>query len=1067
MTSVTAPEATEDVNFTQAPDGVDTSQAEAALKAKLSRKRTKSGCLTCRKRRIKCGEERMVCKNCIKSKRHCEGYSQRVVFKPPNFLDYQAAPNGGAHIVFQAMPGPGQPMAYQAMPNGTYAHDPGMYTQLRPRPLDQPVRHVDPATYQHVFATPQQQMHGMNGVHGQGMANPSHMYGQQVTAPSGPPMPNGAYVLGQPMHDGTANAGWTNSGSARRQSHVQYQIPPHVMAGYNPHLTGAPPQPAILASNDRTPAVPSSQAARAQPRVATNLQPRLQPAPQTPASTRQGPQKPWEALSYTPRPELSRPIDLPPSIQTPVTYARSEHVIYAPVAGPAYVPDAEYHDFTAQPLRHHTPTQLLTDAAVEVQDDDYYDVQSDEEMEFESSTAITTNHRPQRMLQRMLHNNRMNEQNMQIRRYDTFLENGMLDHYRVDEVANPLRNPATARVFAHFISATGPSLSTFERHPVSSSVLFTEGSVPFSQQGLWTYTMPMAALRNQGLLHAMLALASLHIARLQGGATTPSLQHYMWSLKRIHKSVGSKEPKRRLQVTTIAASMLLGFYELMTADHVKWNRHLAGAKQLFVETDFIGMTRQFRRMKREKWANEQQNGRRNSIFTSLSSGVDLLDQMDDVDETMVSRFVGRQVRYDDAGHFESPRSAIPEELDIAKFEILKDLFWWYAKQDAYQSVVSGNALLMDYSRWADCPPRAPLGRPDAIYGSFDHLILLLGRIADFSSRDRARKLKQMEQNGGQWIPAPGMNIPRPPQPPPTSESAAPPPPQAGPMFFGMAPPPRTNVQMPASYNPAHYAFTPKQEHASSPIDLRVATEAALAEYGRIRAALQEYAAALNIEAFQPLGPDLHMPFDTPFGPAKTYQRYDIALLWAVYNMAVIIAIRSHPHMHPAAHAAAAIAAPETAFFANEIGAITAGMNTSPANQPLNPTLGAALSESCMPSFFAAVQYMRPDQRHDTAMRIYGIALRTGWGSAELIANGCETAWVKAAEAIPPRGPPYTRVLRPQSSDDPRLNGSWERVDPNSEPEAGDEGDRRFLKSKPNARLNWAVGVLGTEEDVKA
>lgn len=47
------------------------------------RKRTKTGCLTCRKRRIKCGEERPTCANCIKSKRQCEGYNQRVIFKTP------------------------------------------------------------------------------------------------------------------------------------------------------------------------------------------------------------------------------------------------------------------------------------------------------------------------------------------------------------------------------------------------------------------------------------------------------------------------------------------------------------------------------------------------------------------------------------------------------------------------------------------------------------------------------------------------------------------------------------------------------------------------------------------------------------------------------------------------------------------------------------------------------------------------------------------------------------------------------------------------------------------------
>ena len=54
----------------------------AAQQAKV-RKRTKTGCLTCRKRRIKCGEERPTCSNCLKSKRQCEGYNQRVVWKQP------------------------------------------------------------------------------------------------------------------------------------------------------------------------------------------------------------------------------------------------------------------------------------------------------------------------------------------------------------------------------------------------------------------------------------------------------------------------------------------------------------------------------------------------------------------------------------------------------------------------------------------------------------------------------------------------------------------------------------------------------------------------------------------------------------------------------------------------------------------------------------------------------------------------------------------------------------------------------------------------------------------------
>lgn len=86
-------------------------QTSASASAKVSRKRTKTGCLSeitpwdlleafqpvkvafvndftdfdayvaCRRRRIKCGEERPICANCVKSKRTCEGYNQRVVFK--------------------------------------------------------------------------------------------------------------------------------------------------------------------------------------------------------------------------------------------------------------------------------------------------------------------------------------------------------------------------------------------------------------------------------------------------------------------------------------------------------------------------------------------------------------------------------------------------------------------------------------------------------------------------------------------------------------------------------------------------------------------------------------------------------------------------------------------------------------------------------------------------------------------------------------------------------------------------------------------------------------------------
>lgn len=91
------------------PDEAGGSKEDAARKKANVRKRTKTGCLSefslqsprglppsllsvptsnsvlkaCRKRRIKCDEGRPICNNCIKSKRQCEGYNQRVVFKEP------------------------------------------------------------------------------------------------------------------------------------------------------------------------------------------------------------------------------------------------------------------------------------------------------------------------------------------------------------------------------------------------------------------------------------------------------------------------------------------------------------------------------------------------------------------------------------------------------------------------------------------------------------------------------------------------------------------------------------------------------------------------------------------------------------------------------------------------------------------------------------------------------------------------------------------------------------------------------------------------------------------------
>ncbi|KAF2266865.1 hypothetical protein CC78DRAFT_542147 [Lojkania enalia] len=60
------------------------------------KRRTKTGCLTCRKRRIKCDEAHPVCRNCQKSKRECLGYDP--IFKQqPGPAQIQPAPNSTPH----------------------------------------------------------------------------------------------------------------------------------------------------------------------------------------------------------------------------------------------------------------------------------------------------------------------------------------------------------------------------------------------------------------------------------------------------------------------------------------------------------------------------------------------------------------------------------------------------------------------------------------------------------------------------------------------------------------------------------------------------------------------------------------------------------------------------------------------------------------------------------------------------------------------------------------------------------------------------------------------------------
>jgi hypothetical protein len=230
----------------------------------------------------------------------------------------------------------------------------------------------------------------------------------------------------------------------------------------------------------------------------------------------------------------------------------------------------------------------------------------------------------------------------------------------------------------------------------------------------------------------------------------------------------------------------------------------------------------------------------------------------------------------------------------------------------------------------------------------------MGRIATFSFRDLKRKRLAMKANGGHWIPPQHMRGP------PPGPQAGPPgqPPQTPQMpgFTGMVPDVR-EAELPMGWEPSRQ--TSPQSTSSEEIDLQQQTLDAEQDWQDISNALSILQGHFG-EDFQALGPEFSTPIETPYGPALQYRTYGIAGIWMNYHMAQIFLHRSHPSMPPAAMMAAGIAARQTAFHANEIGRIAAGIAPDCTSaSSVNPSVGAALIESSTCLFLAGVQVRFP------------------------------------------------------------------------------------------------------------
>ncbi|TVY64287.1 putative transcriptional regulatory protein, partial [Lachnellula suecica] len=975
------------------------------------RKRTKTGCRTCRKRRIKCGEERPTCQNCIKSKRNCEGYNQRVVFKDPLNLYRPSLSHGSG----SRHGGPQQPPnAIQnplpIAPKLPRSSGPSLHSlATAPSSTLPPV--TSPGAERRLYAfgredsassssnLPPQSFQSLDitfdSVDSSHLPEPSRNPNRQETATH---YDFNNFVKQERLENVSAEPAQTGKNEwLAGSSGASFSPAQEPLHDTNKHFTASSAfYHSLPANTDWTPARPS---------------PSNSSGSHFPYQAQQGSALPvsGESSFATPGPVHQRFNELPenyqgqPSLNTQIP---------------------ESTDWQQSAVSAHSQIYDNED------DDDPFDVSDDDILmgEYADPGKWQRNFPDDH-----LKNNDLGivvalqagQDNLQLRSFMSFIDRpDMLATYVPSPQSSPLKDSMVARIFCHFVNVTAPSISMFERHPANPSLIFQGKPIPPSQQNIWTYTFPTVALHNSAVLHAMLALASLHIAKLQNAPITAALKHYSICLRRIAKCLNS--PTKRSQPATLAAAMLLAFFEVWSADHHKWTNHLLGARQLVRDIDFAGMTRYIKsqkvRKREEELTRYYQAPQQGAGHNFHDDRLRYQAYVDDVDENLVGMLMGKKLRYDQFGqvlddNVEDPSGKTYSEKELETYETQRDLFWWYCKQDAYQGLLGGGRPFMKYDLWSHCPPRAPMGRLNATYGTFDHIVLLMGRLVDFAAKDLKRKRLQMKANGG-WRPPDSLLKP---QGPPGSQG----PPQAFPQmpnqgfpqipqmpqmpqvpnFSGMFP----NVQepqLPMGFSPQ--GSSPQSSSQSSEdADLEAQRVEAEEEWHDIRNAFSILEDHFG-DDFQALGPEFSAPIQTPFGPALQYRTYGIAGIWMNFYMALISCHRSHPSMPPAAMMAAGVAARQTASFANELGRIAAGIAPDCENmKEVNPGVGAALMESTMCLFISGVQYQDATQRAWTVNRLRNVARLTGWQTAHAIAAGCETSWCKAAEMG--KGPPYTRV----------------------------------------------------------
>lgn len=247
----------------------------------------------------------------------------------------------------------------------------------------------------------------------------------------------------------------------------------------------------------------------------------------------------------------------------------------------------------------------------------------------------------------------------------------------------PFADPSRRHLLRHYLQFTGPMLSIFERDLPDPSAMFLDKSNREPRKNFWTFFVPSIAMLSPPLAYAICAVSSLQYDKQVDRPTGKSSEYYHEAITRLSNAIGL--PTRRSEVSLLIATLLLGYYEVMSAEHKSWNSHVLGSKQLISEIRFGDTKERIRLL--------DLRNRRTKSAEAYAEEVPLSHKYY-WDEDLIATLMGRP----------SPNSleddlvlaqSQPEltDGDLRRFEAQQNLFWWFTKQDIYRSVLSGLPLL--------------------------------------------------------------------------------------------------------------------------------------------------------------------------------------------------------------------------------------------------------------------------------------------------------------------------------------------------------------------------------------